>query len=86
MLHYITVYYMFRLSKINHHQVLPALVIHEQCAEILLVWGGSPTALVYTIAFPHALTFNFQKRDLVPPLHTSKISAHCSCVTKAGNT
>ena len=23
MLHYITVYYMFRLSKISHHQVLP---------------------------------------------------------------
>ena len=40
MLHYITVYYMFRLLKISHHQVLPALVIHEQCAEILLVWGG----------------------------------------------
>ena len=40
MLHYITAYYMFRLSKISHHQVLPALVIHEQCAEILLVWGG----------------------------------------------
>ena len=30
---------MFRLSKIIHHQVLPALVIHEQCAEILLVGG-----------------------------------------------
>ena len=41
MLHYITVYYMFRLSKISHHQVLPALVINEQCAEILLVWGGA---------------------------------------------
>ena len=55
---------MFRLSKISHHQALPALVIHEQCAEILLVWGHEISFLKVK-ALPHALTFNFQKRDLV---------------------